>query len=222
LTFCATHVLVLFVTAADTAARHAAVLKELAELGMALARRIALEAPVGEGDPALAFCRVSRAVRLTIALEQRLMAETGGLGAAGGPRLDQRAAKRLRGDIARFDVAALAEQAIGDHTESEDDADAGERERGERERERLTEGLIEQLEGYELEAFDDRPVVEVAAEICRALGVPFDVEFWAEEERRDLESYAAKASPARFGGPPFARLGRSGPSWPFRGVPRPP
>ncbi|HEX4261274.1 MAG TPA: hypothetical protein VHY76_09245 [Acetobacteraceae bacterium] len=67
-------------------ARHLAMLRELAEIGMALARALgeqALAAPQAEApdppappraDPGLAFARVARAVRQCIALEARIAA----------------------------------------------------------------------------------------------------------------------------------------------------
>ncbi len=82
---------------AERTARHSAMLRELAEIGMALARALgqqalaALEAPAPEApetappassrsapvrpDPGLAFARVARAVRQTIALEARIIAD---------------------------------------------------------------------------------------------------------------------------------------------------
>jgi hypothetical protein len=82
---------------AERTARHLAMLRELAEIGMALARALgqqalaALEAPAPEApetapsdpvhpapvrpDPGLGFARVARAVRQTIALEARIIAD---------------------------------------------------------------------------------------------------------------------------------------------------
>jgi hypothetical protein len=64
----------------EMAERHGRVLAELAELGLGLARGLqaqVLEAPAGEDAPglALAFHRVSRSVRLSVALEARLERE---------------------------------------------------------------------------------------------------------------------------------------------------
>jgi len=62
------------------AARHAAALRRLTEIGMKLAERVAVAAddPEADGaDLALQFYRVSRAVRHTIVLETRLLEQIG-------------------------------------------------------------------------------------------------------------------------------------------------
>ncbi|HEX4261970.1 MAG TPA: hypothetical protein VHY76_12810, partial [Acetobacteraceae bacterium] len=81
-------------TAAERTARHLAMLRELAGIGMALARALGEQAlaalappapetpepapapaPPSRTDPGLAFARVTRAVRQTIALEARIVAD---------------------------------------------------------------------------------------------------------------------------------------------------
>jgi hypothetical protein len=67
-------------TRPEMAERQGRVLAELAELGLGLARRLAARAEAAETDAAaeglaLAFHRVSRSVRLTLALEVRLERE---------------------------------------------------------------------------------------------------------------------------------------------------
>jgi hypothetical protein len=67
-------------SAPEMAERHGRVLTELAELGLGLARRLAARAEASQDDAAaealaLAFHRVSRSVRLTLALESRLAGE---------------------------------------------------------------------------------------------------------------------------------------------------
>ena len=61
--------------ALDRTARHMARLEELAEIGMAIARALGRQAAAGSEEAGLAFTRVARAVRQTVALEERL--ETG-------------------------------------------------------------------------------------------------------------------------------------------------
>jgi len=77
---------------AGRAARRLALLAELAETGMDLARAVHRQA-TGEAqdgsppaDPALAFSRISRAVRLTLALEARIEADRAAATAARPPR----------------------------------------------------------------------------------------------------------------------------------------
>jgi len=95
---------------------------------------------------AAAFARVSRAIRLTIMLAERL--ERGW--ARGGVSDDRRT-------MARRQIAREVEDAI--------DREAGERP------ERLTEAL-DRLESLDVEdELADRPVEEVVAEICRLLGL---------------------------------------------------
>jgi hypothetical protein len=72
------HVLVLFMAdATDMTERHGRILAELSELGLALARGVQAQAlaaddPASAADLSLAFHRVSRSVRQTLALEARL------------------------------------------------------------------------------------------------------------------------------------------------------
>jgi hypothetical protein len=65
--------------AADRAERHGRVLQELTELGMNLARAVSAEATVADpakaNELALAFSRIARAVRQTLALEAKLAEE---------------------------------------------------------------------------------------------------------------------------------------------------
>lgn len=81
LTTAAIHVPVLFMSsAAEMTERHGRVLAELGELGLSLARDLHGRAKAAKDDAAaermaLAFHRVSRAVRMTLALEARLARE---------------------------------------------------------------------------------------------------------------------------------------------------
>jgi hypothetical protein len=78
LTFCLGYVLVLFMSdSAEKAERQDRILGELAELGLSLARAVheralAAETPEATSELALAFHRISRSVRQTLALEAKI------------------------------------------------------------------------------------------------------------------------------------------------------
>jgi hypothetical protein len=92
----------------DWAEQHVRMLRELAELGMELARAMARQAlaeadgaqPVEQADgrprcdPGLAFSRIARAVRLTLALEART--REGAAAARRTPDAAEAAARRVR------------------------------------------------------------------------------------------------------------------------------
>lgn len=127
------------------------------------------------GDLALAFSRVSRAIRQTLALEHRL---------AEGERLaavEHAAAERRRAFIAglmapsprQAAVRAAVERVIAAGTLSDPDG-------GEQRAERLLDDLDEWLDEADGdEDFEARPLAEVVAEICADIGAPFDPAVWA-------------------------------------------
>ncbi|MDR3510268.1 MAG: hypothetical protein P4L73_01420 [Caulobacteraceae bacterium] len=176
---------------AGRAGRRLERLDELAEIGMALARTLLPEAgaagpAVVRGDPAMAFSRIARAVRLTLALEARFD-EQWRAGEAEAAKA--RATKQfIRGLIQRDKVGAITREVI--ETER--------RERGEAiDAERLLADLDERLEDpSELKAFADRPVSEMVAQICRDLGVAFDAEAWTDEDWAQAEARAEAAHAA--------------------------
>jgi hypothetical protein len=97
---------------------------------------------------AAAFARVSRSIRLTVLLAERL---DRGWAQGGGP--DDRHAMARR-QIVRGVADAIAREAKGERAE------------------RLTEALRERLEALDKEAgIGDRPTEEIIAEICRYLGL---------------------------------------------------
>jgi hypothetical protein len=142
--------------------RQLARLERLADIGMEIAeaagrRAAALAAdPAGidDGpDPGLTYARAARAVRLTIALQSRLVADR-----AAGERAVA-AARAAEGAQRRHRIHARVEQFI----EAErDDAD---------EAERLSSAVWEQLTEADDADLLDRPVAEVVAAICRDLGL---------------------------------------------------
>jgi hypothetical protein len=213
------------------ARRHLGMLVEIGDMGMVLARNLvrrvtfeteAAEAaapdapPPGRGsaiDPALSFTRISRAVRLTIALEARMRRdiEAGVFGPANddgpgrgddndddaslGP-IDYEAIRQAiaapidHGAIKRskdHDIRRAVEETI---EATYDDPD---------EVERLTDALTERLE--EDEFFEGRfqwPISETIAMICQDLGLDPD---WGRWEKRRWARHEAETSPR---GSPYA------------------
>ncbi|MDR3513455.1 MAG: hypothetical protein P4L73_17590 [Caulobacteraceae bacterium] len=171
-------------TAEARAARRLRMLKELAEIGMGLARNVGGPAS-GVADPGLAFSRIARAVRQTLALEARFDEE-------GQARAQEVAAQKEKAQAIRAlhrqmlidDVRTLAGRVIR--------ADASESGR-EHEVERLLADLDERLEDAEEDEaalFGGRSVAEQVGLICRDLGVKWDPALWEDwdlEEDEDEE-----------------------------------
>jgi hypothetical protein len=137
-------------------------LTRLADIGMEIAeaagRRAAALAetpasPADAADPALAYARAARAVRLTVALQSRLLAERAALGRA------QAQARAAEAGRRRERIHAKVERTL-----ETDRADADEVEE-------LSSRVWEQLRETEDDDLADRPVAEVVARICRDLGL---------------------------------------------------
>jgi hypothetical protein len=127
----------------------------------------------------LAFTRIAKTVRQTIALEAKL--ETEAAAAARGE-------VRARGAQNRRDARRLVERVIAEV--SEDDA------------EDLLDSLEERLLDEDDTRFGDAPLGEIVARICRDLGVEFDPDLWAD----DLPPPTLAATPANIqGGEPAAQ-----------------
>ena len=156
------------------------VLRELAELGMGLARTVQAQA-VGQASDAstqdepalpawargadlgLMFARIARAVRQTVALEAKLYRDH----QAGHDKVRAKRAveTRLRGIRRKAKVIEIVERVV----ERESDA------------ERLLDDLDERLQDEDDADFADRPLGELVARICRDLGVTPDWSLWANE-----------------------------------------
>jgi hypothetical protein len=200
----------------DWADEHVRMLRELAELGMQLARAMArqalaqaeagaAEAPAaggpGRGDPGLGFARVARAVRLTLALEARtregsiarrnaVASEAEGPAAGAAARIRALLAPMVRGPR-EAEVRRIARDII--------EAEGGER------AEALMAELHERLDDDEDYAEPDRPVGEALARICRDLGLTPDWSRWADQD------WAAEAAAHR---PPDAAAAGPAKGWP--------
>jgi hypothetical protein len=147
----------------DRAATRQALLGELAEIGMALARDLPRQAAEPDADVdaiALKYARISRAVRQTLALEARFEQDA----VEGTARVaKQRGARRKR------EVERLVTRAI----EAEFSEEAAED---------LTSELDERLLGDLDTDYADAPLAILATQICRDLGVPFDPAAWEDED----------------------------------------
>jgi hypothetical protein len=178
--------------AAERAAVRLARLDVLAEIGLGISRRLqreVQEAEVGAldlGAVSLAFCRLSKAVRQTIALQARLEA-------------DQALAARKAAEARPFWERAVQpriptpwDKAVS----ALDQAVAAEAGGDEAAYERLEKALDERLEAIEDD--DDRPVGAIVAEICEALGIEPDWSLWQDEDWA-LEEALTKAPGSPYG-----------------------
>ena len=210
--------------AGDRTAQRLAMLRELAEIGMRLARgveRRAEEPEAARSDVGLVFSRIARAVRQTLALEARLEAEL-----QVRAREEEGAAHDLRVRQAYAPISQrshLVRRAVGQAIEADADADDEDEDR----REQLFDALDEQLDDREDDAdYLDRPIGELVALICKELGVRADLSLW-EDEAWAREEAAARPEPppdpsrepetgreAPGDAPPTAHLAPTGaPSW---------
>ena len=187
---------------AERTRRHTAILAELAEIGMDLARRVQRQAAEdARPDLAVAFSRIARAVRLTLALETRITEE----GFAQSQRLaeDRQKARERAGFIERVRLGqreATVHRLVSEAIEIE----GQETERQETD-EVLLDALNIQMAG--LDVSDHRSIGQIVAGICKDLGVTIDWTYcqdepWAREERQ-----------TRPAGSPFAN-GVPDPVWP--------
>jgi hypothetical protein len=154
---------------------------------------------VVQGDVALAYCRMSRAVRMALLLQTRLLQEAAAPGAADdGCSWFEAPASSPQTVQDRKD---LVEEIVEDITRQEGD-DVEQAERIERE-------AAERLERDDLFGLvRARPVVETVADICRGLGLTPDwptlaKDHWAQVERDtpDLANLPRSRQRAAEGGP---------------------
>jgi hypothetical protein len=179
------------------------VLGRLAEAGLALALAIAQQgttedAPqVVPGDIALAYGRVSRAVRLTVALQAKTLQDL--------QALDEIAARRLDGDLSKAErerqgLAQQRKDRVQRIVERVIEAEGAD----ETEVDRLADEAVERLEHDDIYGdLATRPVGEIIALVCRDLGLSPDwsrlaEEAWAQDEIRSGapgSPFAASPSP---------------------------
>jgi hypothetical protein len=192
------------------AERRLRLLEELSEIGMALARglRDQAQAEVIDGDaaaprrrdPADAFARLSRAVRLTLALEAKTDQALKDLRAGVAPaREEQRARAAERARLARVEDQDVRRDQVFDlvfdaaKAEIDDNEAFGE----------VFEALTERLD--EDEAYDDlleRPLREIVERLCHDLDLTPDWSRWQDD------GWAPGYPPARFRFSPFHQPSR--------------
>jgi hypothetical protein len=175
--------------------RHLQMLRDLADLGMDLARTVhrqatepavdEAEAPAVRADLGLTFSRIARAVRQTLALEARI---------ADGYR-EARAEAARRRAIEIEVLGARRKHRVGDIVQ-----EIIESETPEADRDALLGDLEERLgDDDDAADFGERPLGELVAAICRDLGVIPDWSLWQDEP---WSAEAMAATPPRRDDPP--------------------
>jgi hypothetical protein len=188
---------------AALAARQAAALGATVEIGLQLARALCDQVasgapgPFRQTDPALAYSRIARAIRLTVALEARLEAER-------AQGMTYAAPARAPEPVERAE----------DETAEAVEIEAEPEERPERpERETLRESLREDLEDA---ALLRRPNAEVYAQVCRDLGLTPEPDLFPDGSDNDNRPDEPTASARRLAVPAArAALLRSACAVPF-------
>lgn len=154
-----------------------------------------VQGPIVQGDVALAYARASRAVRLTVALQAKLIKDL--------QALDEAAARQRRGEQAEAERARLSRETARKErveriVERVIRAELGDAD----EADRLAEAAWERLDHDDIYGdLSARPVGEIIACVCRDLGLSPDWGRLAEEAwaREEIDGAAA--------GSPFLALG---------------
>ncbi|OYX30721.1 MAG: hypothetical protein B7Y99_11285 [Caulobacterales bacterium 32-69-10] len=180
-------------------------LAELAEIGMEMARAAGrracalAESDEASGlDPALSYARAARAVRLTIALQSRLLSDLAALDGAETKARAAEAFKRRDRIHRRVETIIEAERADADEAEQ------------------LSSDVWERLTDADESAVLDRPIDEVVAQICQDLGLSpmLAAQAWAAPAFTDADD----EEPAAFGSEPMVPLGAARASAPITGL----
>jgi hypothetical protein len=166
------------------AERRLAILAELTEIGMALARDLgpqvadppAPEKAAPRRDPADAFARLSRAIRLTLALEARTEAELAALraGVAIAMQARREAAAKARSAAHRGAIELAVQEAIETEIADPDEGRAA------------CEALTERLrEDPAYEDLDSMTFTEAVRRLCADLDLSPDWSRWTEQDWLD-------------------------------------
>ena len=197
--------------APDWRAEHLAMLRELAELNMRLARTIVAQAEATTAepdtaptppaaDPALALSRLGRAVRLTLAMEAKLRSDAQGAPGA-------RATPQPHADTAPLDPAGnrgphitikrwLVAEALREAAEAAEDHETGDAP----DREDLFGDIIERINGLSDDVLYDVPKSVLIDRLGAELNLAFETD--TEEEVRDLRLWRGWDLPPHDPGPP--------------------
>jgi hypothetical protein len=181
--------------------RQLQVLGRLAEIGLAIATALeqqvtAKGAAAPAGEAALAYARVSRAVRLTVALQSSVLQDLQALDRAAGSRLYEQGCKaerdqQRRARAHRDRVARVLDRVIEGEAASEAEG------------ERLAAAAYERLEHDDIYGdLATRSVSEIIDLVCRDLGLAPDWVSLAEEAwaKQEIETRTAAAPLAALGG----------------------
>ena len=204
------------------AERHLRLLRELAEIGMDIARAVRAEAVAdaggepapsrfGRAEPGLVFSRIARAVRQTLALEARFAQE-----------VEQARAEheRRRANVEHL-IFQHRQEDIREFVAKAIEAEAEQRDTPESDVERLLDDLDERLEDGRYDdalADPDAPIAELVARICDDLGVTPDWRIWDDQDWA-IEHLKAN-TPDDIGAERWLHLHPPGPGAPD--LPRPP
>lgn len=170
-----------------------------------------------QGDVALAYARASRAVRLTVVLQAKLIKDLQALDEAAarlrrGEQADAERARQTLETARKERVERIVERVIRAELSDEDEVD------------RLAEAAWERLDHDEIYGdLTAQPVGEIIARVCRDLGLSPDWSRLAEEAwARDEIDRGAAGSPflaLSWPDPPQARAGRTAAADPPAAVP---
>ena len=183
--------------------RQLAVLGRLAEAGLNLAIEIEQQATtdgpakLSAGEAALAYARVSRAVRLTLALQSKVIQQIQSLDeVASRYRAGDRQEAGARDTAHKGRIQRLVERVIGEEIADDDRA------------ERLADEACERLEHDDIYGDLRRySPGEIVSRVCRDLGLAPDWSRWAQEA---WTQEAAPANPAPADRSPAFAIRRGG------------
>jgi hypothetical protein len=169
------------------AERRLRVLEEIAEIGMRLMRKLddaAAAAPdAPRPDPAVAFAKLSRAVRLTLDLEIRAEEDLrAALAGEVGAHEKRREARERPGDKAEAgDADELARQHARGRVEEQVELAIDRESETEKEYFERSAALVERLQDDEAyEDVRDLPFREVVEQLCKDIGLTPDWSDWTE------------------------------------------
>ena len=210
----------------ETLARHQRVLQDLAgicmEAAQTLGQQVAETGVLASGaDPAASLDRLARAVRLTVALEARLVAQAAKAETAEAEAepavqdpeaaaLEVKTRRQLRlrvfAQVRKEAVRRIVEQTIDIEARERGDYERGDRERGDYDR------LLAELDRLfdtedDVNGYIDQQVVTLVKQVCRTLGIRPNLELLAGYPDADDEPWSRRPTTS----PPVRPSGRDPP-----------